>query len=219
VIHVYAVLPADAEIPPVEGLAGRPVEARRADGLTAAVSVLAEPPEGSADAIVRHGAVVDALADANSALLPARFGTGFASEEALAAELARRADELCASLEAVRGCVEIAVRVSGGDAPGPESLRAANGADYLRGRLTEVRREERLAALVHEPLAARARASTHRQAARGGLLLKSAYLVEEEALPRFRLELERLEREHPELVLVSTGPWPPYSFAEAPERE
>jgi hypothetical protein len=31
-------------------------------------------------------------------------------------------------------------------------------------------------------------------------------------VPRFREEVRRLEHDHPALVLVDTGPWPPYSF-------
>ena len=41
------------------------------------------------------------------------------------------------------------------------------------------------------------------------------YLVPEDAVPEFRGVVERLQAAHPDLGLVCTGPWPPYSFATA----
>jgi hypothetical protein len=46
-------------------------------------------------------------------------------------------------------------------------------------------------------------------------LLRSAYLIEPATLEAFSGAVERLQREHPRVALVCTGPWPAYSFAEA----
>jgi hypothetical protein len=40
--------------------------------------------------------------------------------------------------------------------------------------------------------------------------------VQTDTVPAFRDEIERLQRGHPELTIVCTGPWPPYSFAAVP---
>ena len=45
------------------------------------------------------------------------------------------------------------------------------------------------------------------------LLLSAAYLVPRDGVDDFRGEVVKLERAHPDLALVCTGPWPPYSFA------
>ena len=47
-------------------------------------------------------------------------------------------------------------------------------------------------------------------------LLRAAYLVEREAVEPFVARVRELQREHPALSLLCTGPWPPYSFAEDP---
>jgi hypothetical protein len=48
--------------------------------------------------------------------------------------------------------------------------------------------------------------------ARGGM--SAAYLVERGVVPRFRAVVQRLQRDHADLALLCTGPWPPYSFVD-----
>jgi hypothetical protein len=49
----------------------------------------------------------------------------------------------------------------------------------------------------------------------GPELLRAAYLVERARVPAVVETVRDLQREHGELALLCTGPWPPYSFAEA----
>jgi hypothetical protein len=79
----------------------------------------------------------------------------------------------------------------------------------MRARLAELRRQDRLVEELHEPLARLAREST---LDRQGGELRAAYLVERERVPEFRELAQRVEAS-PELTVVCTGPWPPYSFA------
>ena len=44
-------------------------------------------------------------------------------------------------------------------------------------------------------------------------LLQSAYLVPRQDADAFRDGVRRLEAAHPDLTIVCTGPWPPYTFA------
>jgi hypothetical protein len=46
-------------------------------------------------------------------------------------------------------------------------------------------------------------------------LLRAAYLVDRDAIGAFTRLVARLDDRHPGLQLLCTGPWPPYSFAEA----
>jgi hypothetical protein len=154
--------------------------------------------------------VVDALAR-SAAVLPARFGLSFADEEALERTVRERRDELEAALERVRGCVELGLRVL---APEPDGapVEPESGGDYLRARLRETEERERLALGLHETLEGRAR-DARRSPPQGRWLLSAAYLVPAGGVDDFRGAVEELESAHPELALVCTGPWPPYSFA------
>ena len=98
-----------------------------------------------------------------------------------------------------------------------EDVPAAEGSgrDYMLARLTERRSAERLSEEIHAPLAAMARAATKSVGATPQLLLSASYLVARDDEQGFRSALGELERDHPDLTLASTGPWPPYSFATA----
>jgi hypothetical protein len=215
-IHVYAMLEENAEVPPFEGIDDEPVAAMAVEGLTAAVSVLRQPAEPSGDNLVRHADVVDLLARINPAVVPARFTRPLESPEALAAAVGPRAPELRAALARVRGCVELSVLVFRPAAErGPtETAPASTGGEYLRLRLAEQTAAERLAEELTAPLARHARASVARRVASPNFVLGRRYLVESPRVDAFRAGVLAVTREHPELSIVCTGPWPPYSFVE-----
>jgi hypothetical protein len=48
---------------------------------------------------------------------------------------------------------------------------------------------------------------------RGHEVLRAAYLVDREAVGEVARLIAELDRDHDELHLLCTGPWPPYSFA------
>jgi hypothetical protein len=210
-IYVYAVLPTDADVPLLQGLGDAAVQRRAAGGLVLAVSEHDSEPPGTQEALLRHAEVVDALAEAGAAVLPARFGLVFSDDAALDAGVAGQAAELRAALERVRGCAEVGLRVLSPEPDAPEAPQG--GGDYLRARLRETTERERLAAQLHDALARHARDSTVNAPAGERLLLSAAYLVPRDGVDDFRGEVVKLERSHPELALVCTGPWPPYSFA------
>jgi hypothetical protein len=198
VIELYAIT--DDPAPP-----DPPLRAVRCDGLTA-LCAPAEPPERepTPDALWRHEEVVEALMEERD-LLPVRFGTLVSDEDAAARAVAERRDELAARLDRVRGAVELAVRVrprERDEAPVPST-----GVDYMRAKARRVE----AAGLLHEPLDFLARASVVQP---GSELLRAAYLVDREAVDGFVSLVERLQTAHPQLDLICTGPWPPYSFAE-----
>jgi hypothetical protein len=174
-------------------------------GELAVVYAPAEEEAVSAEALWRREALLEALMEDRD-LLPVRFGTRVADEAAAAQAVAGRGEELRAGLDRVRGAVELAVRVRSqtGDEPPPA---AASGRDYIAARAGRSRSAMR----IHEPLAALARESVVQH---GEELLRAAYLVERDAVDPFAGQVRALQQEHPELALVCTGPWPPYSFAE-----
>jgi hypothetical protein len=200
-------------VPVVEGLGGEPIEEHAFAGLTVALSRPASRPQPTTEAAVRHGAVVEVLARANDAVLPARFGTWFGTTEGLAREVSARAGALREALEHVRGCAELGVRISatGRREPAPA---VRTGTEYLRARLAATTEAERVAKLVDERLRPLARAAARRPS--GDLIFNGAYLVERARVEAFREAASELESRHRFEVAV-TGPWPPYSFSALPE--
>ena len=94
------------------------------------------------------------------------------------------------------------------DARAGSLWRHASGRDYLRARAGGSEAAQRL----HERLDAIARSAVVRP---GQDLLHAAYLVDQADVARFVAEVKRTQASCPELALLCTGPWPPFSFADA----
>jgi hypothetical protein len=212
VIHLYGVVQELEELPPVAGLDGAPLESRQIDGLEVVVShVESERPSVSEEAVLRHAEVVEELLARSGAVLPAQLGRPFADEADLEAAVRTKAAELERGLTRVRGCVEFGLRVVSAEAS-DSGERPESGRDYMRVRLAETVQRDRVADEFHRPLSRLSRANA-RFGGAGADLLAAAYLVPDENLGAFRDQVDRLELAHPELGVVCTGPWPPYTFA------
>jgi hypothetical protein len=202
VIGVYAVcdrpeLPLPA---PLEGV----VEG----GLVAAYARdAAVPADPSPDDLWAHEHLVEQLMG-DRAVLPMRYGTALDDPGALRAALADRRDAYAAALDRVRGRGELGLRAMARDPADRPEAPAPTGRAYLESLAAADARRRAL----HEPLAALAAEDRVRRVRDPSEVLRAAYLVDAATVPRFRDTVRRLEREHPELVLVDTGPWPPYSF-------
>jgi len=206
------------------GLEGRALLNLAHRDIAAVVSPLtaAEVPLTEAN-LWLHEAVVEALMT-EGAILPVRFGTVLASEAKVQAMLAACYASFVATLERVRGRVELGLRVLWEEVPystgkGDGHQRADSGREYLLTRLEEGRRgqirrqrAETLAAEIHETLARLSAESTRQVLATPRLLLTAAYLIEREQMAAFQREVETLRETHPTRRFLCTGPWPPYSF-------
>ena len=209
-LYLYALTEHPTVLPPVPGIDATPLAVERLDGIEAVVGVI-EAVEPSEDAVLAHAHVVDELAAVNAAVLPARFGRGYADREALRGAVGERADALHRALERVHDCVELGLRVLATSAR--EEAGVGGGREYMLGRLEERRRTEQLADALHGPLAALSRAATRSVGVTPQLVLSAAYLVPRGTLEPFRAALGELELEYPSLTMACTGPWAPYSFA------
>jgi len=158
------------------------------------------------EALWRHEELLEELMQ-ECDLLPVRYGTVVPDEDAAARAVAERQEELSAALERVRGAVELALRVEPREPPG--RVEATTGREYMRAKAARLAEAHAL----HEPLSAIARAAVVKS---GPELLRAAYLVERGSVDAFVGRVRELQRERPELPLLCTGPWPPYSFAEGP---
>jgi len=220
-IYVYAVCHSGGAGPSGVGLCDRPLRVVIAGALAAVVSDHPDTrPVPDADALWRHERVVEDLMSSRE-LLPMRFGSVLGDDHAAADLLAERAEELGAALARVTGAIELGVRVAwaapDADAATPE--RSGPGTAYLDGLRQRRRRATELAERIDPPLRALSRASRHRLLATSHLPLSGAYLVDRGRLDAFCSRVVALDEEIGETEIVCTGPWPPYSFVGAQERQ
>jgi len=234
ILHAYCVRAA-GEPPPgpeVRGIGGAEVARVEAGELGAWLSRLEAPPAPEPDRLREHDAVVRA-ALRTATPLPLRFGTAFADGDALRGALAERAAELLASLERVRGRVEMGAALGWDASAARERLltrlpelrpvdgRPATGRAYLEAR----RREHGLEAALRDeadallervsravaaalPEAVEARAPLPRPEVAGTL----AHLVRRGGVAAYRDAVARIAGELPEVEVRVSGPWAPYSF-------
>jgi hypothetical protein len=235
-MYLYAITNrTDLPVPTEAGLEGTSLFSLTYRDIAAVVSSLtiAEVPP-TEDNLWRHEAIVEALM-ADRTVLPVRFGTVLADEAAIRAGFAAHYTDFVASLDRVRGRVELSLRVlwisdfrfSIADCRLPNhkseiedrKSKIASGRAYLMARLEEEhqrqvwrQRAEALAAELHTPLAQLATESTRQVLITPRLLLTAAYLMERDQVAAFRQEVEVLSAAYPALRFLCTGPWPPYNF-------
>ena len=205
-IHLYAFTYSRAPLPAVAGIDGGELEACALDGIAAVVGNV-ETGSGR-EPVVAHGLVVEALREAAPAVLPVRFGERFADRSTLLAAVGPRIEALRAALARVEGCAEFGVRMVT-EQTTHRATQAADGSTYMRARLASLERADAVAAELHRPLARCARATVLAPGADHA----AAYLVRNEARPAFEQVLAGFISAHPEVTVVCTGPWAPYSFA------
>lgn len=187
----------------------------------------------SGDELWRHEEVVEALMS-DRAVLPVRFGTLLPSQQRVTDVVRRAYRALAQDIERVRGHVEIGVRFlsaiekgAGGDRPlnssnGFSPAGRGPGSAYMRAKLASERglRDRRRAKLglvrdVYERLASHAKASTLDDEPDDRRGTSAAFLVPRDRMASFRDSVSSVANAHPELALLCTGPWPPYSFVNA----
>ena len=174
--------------------------------------------EVTAEALWQHERLVEALMQDRD-VLPVRYGTCLPDDAAAVRTLDDNHAEFVASLDALRGAVELAVRVfagvDGGSGSAPTPVPPAEpmtGTAYLQARARSAAAASDASAVVHEPLARAARAATIAQVNRPGELLRAAYLVDRQATASFSARVQEIQEDNPRLRITCTGPWPPYSF-------
>jgi hypothetical protein len=208
VIELYAIT--DHPGPPLPDIA--PLRAVAADDL-AAVCAPAGDGTASPDALWRHEAVVEALM-AERDVLPVRFGTRLADDGAARQVIQQRHDDFAGALARIRGAVELSLRALLVGQQPPARL-TEDATEYLKARARAAAAADEAVRTVHEPLCELARANRRRTPGSVPEVLRAAYLVDREGVDDFARHVGLLQQGHPELRLLCTGPWPPYSFAEA----
>jgi hypothetical protein len=178
--------------------------------------------EWLANAGVRHQQVVAALA-AQSAVVPARFGTVFSGDEALIADVKRRKRGIATTLKRVADSDEWGVKVFG-ERPKPlmeVAEGASSGRDYLKRKavVLERRGERKQDTELTRMVGALKKTATDMAAVgkvSGGqrnLLWQGAFLVKRKSHGKFNQVMRQFASKwQGEKTIECTGPWPPYSF-------
>jgi len=244
VLHLYGVVAKTPAAPLPSGVGGAPVSVEDVADLSVLVSTLdaagygpevwrdrGQDPGWLAQVATEHHAVLQAVIEETD-VLPLRLPGVYVDREAVERALSADADALRSSLDAVRGRVEVAVKVFLRDADPPpgsgESDAPRSGRDYLARKAAEKSgreeaRERRRQAVVdlHQELTAAATQSVVSPAQDASLsgrpepmLLNAAHLVARDDLDEFaRLGGRLAERAGAQGLSVElSGPWPPYSF-------
>lgn len=235
--YLYGVVPAGVEAPAARAVdASHEVVAIETGGIAGVASQVSLDefderalPERLGDAewlerkIRAHEQVLEAVL-VRTVVVPCRFCTVYRDEDDLKAFLAGHATTLTEALDRLAGRVELGVKAFAAPQPGSEARQAESGRAYLEARRDDQRRREELAA-SRSRLAAELNAQLLSAAEDGvaldlqsreasgrdeEMLFNGAYLVSDRG--PFEQALGSFSREHGELQLELTGPWPPYNF-------
>lgn len=222
-LYVYAIVDRACD-PPAEwrGLAGAHLSTIGYRSLAAVVSEIAAPPRRDTATLMRHEALVEALA-AHHRTLPVRFGTVLSDAGAVEEALSERYESLAADLVRIGGHVELGIvalwREDVNVAEQPAEPASREGARYLQARRRDYARANADKAAAHQ-LASEIDVTVgdcafDRRLAvvnEGRLVVRAAYLIAPADVAAIRDTIDELRGRRPDVAIVLSGPWPPYSF-------
>jgi hypothetical protein len=221
----YCIIDSDGGVPEgIAGLHGGVVWNLPYRGIGVAVSLLAGPVQDLVAGAVQHEAVVERLMRIHT-VLPMRFPTVFASEDAIVAMMSRHYDGFCENLRRLCHQVEFGVRVLWPSAPGPAVLPRAqmshesSGTQYLRERYrqyqfrkVQVEAADQFGRKLDAALSELVTAKRLRKTAADAFAFDGVYLVNKDKGAAFRQAFAEVRSREPNFEYLLSGPWPPYSF-------
>jgi hypothetical protein len=194
---------------PPAGVDDSPVATRALDALSVVLGDVVVVPPSSPRTLARHHDVVASTLEAD-AVLPFRYGVAVDGAE-LPAWLAGRRAAIAAALAALRGCVEMSVKL----------LRLDSAVAFRpRGAPPPGPAEGELRALA-DRLVERAALDEWRYRPSGGpgnVVASLAFLVPKTEVAAFLARIAPIASRAVGVAVVPTGPWPAYAFAPSLER-
>lgn len=227
-LYVYCVAPEGHDPPDgLRGLEGGAVRSLPAGGLVLWVSETERVPRPSVQTVRAHDRVVRASVTESVTTLPLRFGQWFGDPGGAGEVLGEEAERYRRALDEVAGAMEFGLRLvdpetdPGGEQGGEASPAAESGRAYMEAlaRRHAARRERRgradeLAGEIRRGLGGLVREQRSRPPdGSGATLARVAHLVDRSDFEAYREAVRGLEARHPELQWLTSGPWPPYTFA------
>jgi hypothetical protein len=213
-LYLYAIADVRPRGPLGRGLGGHALAVVTAAGAFVVVERTAAP-EPTPTRIRAHDRVVRRIAKQAPAVLPLRFGALVEDAAALRALLEPTAEALRTGLERVRNCVQYTHRVYGTAQPASATESGAGpGARWLAQRVAARRvPEAEPIARATKPFVREARVERHD---RPPLVASVYHLVPRGSVKGYRAALARGAAALDGVRVETTGPWPPYAFAELP---
>jgi hypothetical protein len=211
-LYLYAIVEARPRRALGKGVARRPLTLVRVERAYVVVE-RAEAPDATPEALVAHDRIIQRIARATPAVLPLRFASTAPDRAAIEALVAPLSGALADAFERVRGAVQFTLRVSGRRAAAPKAgRRVGPGTRWLAKRIAKQRVVE-IAPLTEatRPFVREARAERHD---RPPLLASVYHLVAREDVRAWRAAVARSLPLLDGVRVTTTGPWPPYAFAE-----
>lgn len=232
-LYLYAIIDRPrAQIALPRGVEDATPEILAFDEFSVVASSLGNAPQRDNAAIRSHMNVLSALMP-QCTVLPVRFGTVFPAFDDLSRSVSDMRSGLLADLLRLQGQLELSVCVTARGTPplpttAPDGVDADQASDFVPGpgfryiagkrrehdeRLCERRAKEVLAERVCAPFATIASEQVwHALPSSAGRGISAAFLVRRERFAAFQLTVARLRRTEPDLDILCTGPWPPFTF-------
>ena len=217
----HAIVAAPPAVLSPEGLRGRPLAWSEAAGLGVWSTEWAPDLKLERPDAIEHHHLVERICAAQPCL-PVRFGTAFASVDAVRASLDKRADALQAALARVSGKSELALTLlwRGQDPTAAPSIGAGPGRRYMETRRAEsnaqktqrARADVLVERLITE-LAIERPLVWHETCTSASVAVSLAVLVPTGRALERKADLARIAAEFTDVIPVLNGPWPPYTFA------
>jgi hypothetical protein len=135
-VPLYVLALTDVPVMPWQEDDGRRIESTAIDSVYVVGEHRATAPAISEAELHRQHSIVQRIADAVPAVIPARFGS-LLEEAELAAILQHRRELVKTTLDHVRGAVQMTLRIAGVSAAPPDRV-AASGREYLQRRRDEL---------------------------------------------------------------------------------
>jgi hypothetical protein len=223
-LYVYCVVPPAHPLPAdLTGIGGVAVEPMVIGDVALWMS-RGERPEPGMDAIKAHNGVVEAAVTEAVTPLPLRFGQWLADERSLLEVFTEKAADYAARLTQIAGCMEFGIRLIDPAAPAEarvvQNVPHTSGLEYMRAlqegsRLADSKRQraEHVHARVRELLQDLVREERVEEARTAHAVLTLSHLVARPHFVAYRERAPQIRELFPELRMLLSGPWPPYSFA------
>jgi hypothetical protein len=224
-VYAYCVVPQSHKPPPtLAGLNGATVADLVVHDLAVWIS-RGERPEVAVEAIKLHNQVVEAAVTQQVTPVPLRFGQWFVDDAALSAALADKAAAYREALAQFAGCLEFGLRLidprEEGGAQDVRGAGVASGYEYMQALRESSRlaghQQERAAQVrdrVRASVAGVVRAEREDDARRTPhAVVTLSHLVARQDFDEYRERARALRGVFPDLRLLLSGPWPPYSFS------
>ena len=212
---------------PARGISGAAVRVLKIENLSVLVSELdADSVRVTRENALAHAAVVRSVLD-YSTPLPFRFGT-VVTEQQLQSYLSTHKTVLESKLESVRGRVEMSVKIiwEKSVAQPSQSQQKTHASEqgagtmFLAEKRQQILGDERRAAeaskistWLHEMLSELVGDEQVTLRPTERLVVSAAHLIERGKIAQYREKLAEMRQNRPDLHFLSSGPWPPYSFA------